>query len=93
MEIKLIKNSFIPKMLKVDAITIYPFIFFASKTMNRTILSHELIHINQVETYGWFRFYSSYAVEYLSYRLRGDSPDVAYNKISYEIEAYRKQDY
>lgn len=92
MKIKNIYNSFIPKVLKVDGITIYPFIFFASKDPSDTLVRHEMVHVEQIKYYGWLRFYASYLIEYLSYRVRGDSKNVAYNKISYEVEAYKKQE-
>lgn len=92
MKIIHVKNSFIPKLLKVDGITIYPCIFFADKNPSDTLVKHEMVHVEQIKNYGWFRFYLSYLLEYLSYRVRGDSKNVAYNKISYEIEAYKKQE-
>ena len=92
MKVKLITNSFIPKILKVEGITLYPFIFFASDKPSETLVRHEMVHVEQIKYYGWLRFYLSYAIEYLSYRVRGDSKNVAYNKISYEVEAYKKQE-
>ena len=91
MKVKHVTNSFIPKLLKVDGITIYPFIFYASKHPSKTLVKHEMVHVAQIKTHGWLRFYISYGLEYLSYRVRGDSQWVAYNKISYEIEAYAKE--
>ena len=92
MKVKLITNSFIPKLLRVDGIAVYPFIFFSSKEPSETLVKHEMVHVEQIRYYGWVRFYLSYLIEYLSYRVRGDSKNVAYNKISYEVEAYRKQE-
>lgn len=91
MKNKIVTNSFIPKLLKVDAITLYPYIFFSDKEPSDTLIRHEMVHVDQIKYYGRFRFYVSYLLEYLSYRVRGDSNNVAYNKISYEVEAYKKQ--
>jgi hypothetical protein len=92
MKIKLITNSRLCKILKVDGITLYPFIFFADENPSDTLVKHEMVHVEQIKYYGWLRFYLSYVLEYFSYRVRGDSNNVAYNKISYEIEAYKKQE-
>jgi hypothetical protein len=91
MQIKHIHNSFIPKILKVDGITIYPFIFYKG-TPSETLVKHEMVHVKQIKYHGWLRFYISYGLEYLSYRVRGDSKNVAYNKISYEVQAYKEQE-
>lgn len=91
MKVRHIHNSFIPKLLKVGGITIYPFIFYRGEP-SETLVKHEMVHVKQIKYYGWLRFYLSYFMEYFSYRLRGDSKNVAYNKISYEIQAYREQE-
>jgi hypothetical protein len=91
MKIKILKNSILPKILRVQGITIYPFIFLAMKDPSKKLLNHEMIHVKQVRKYGWLRFYLSYVVEFLSYVIRGDTMDVAYNRISYEREAYANE--
>lgn len=50
---------------RVQAITIYPFIFYnnpqrLSKPAFKKLQKHEMVHINQVEDLGWLKFYSSY---------------------------------
>jgi hypothetical protein len=90
MKIKHVHNSFIAKMIGVDGITLYPFIFYKG-VPSSTLVSHELVHVEQVKKYGWFGFYISYLLEYFSYRVRGYNKSTAYHKISYEIEAYKRQ--
>lgn len=92
MKVRIITDSFIPKLLKVEGITLYPFVLLAPKEPSKRLISHEMVHVKQIEYYGWFKFYASYLLEYTSYRLRGDAPNVAYHKISYEREAYAKQE-
>ena len=92
MQVRHVYDSFIPKMLGVEAITLYPCIFYSMKSPSGTLISHELVHVKQIRKYGWLRFYLSYLLEYLSYRVRGDSGNVAYNRISYEKEAYQLQE-
>jgi len=91
MKIRHVHNSFIPKVIKVEAITLYPFIFYRGEP-SEILVKHELVHCAQIEYYGWLRFYVSYFMEYLSYRIRGDSASVAYHRISYEKEAYKLQE-
>ena len=92
MKIRHVKSSIMPKILKVDAITLYPFILYRSEEPSETLIRHELVHVEQIERIGVFRFYTSYLLEYLSYRIAGDSKTTAYNKISYEKEAYAKEE-
>jgi hypothetical protein len=91
MKVRIVKGSFIPNLLRVDGITLYPFIFLAPKSPPASLINHELIHVKQIREYGFVRFYLSYFVEFLSYVIRGDSINVSYNKISYEKEAYANQ--
>lgn len=84
-------NHIIPRLLKVGAITLYPWVLFAQKRPSNRLIKHELIHVYQVREKGWLRFYLSYLWEYLLGRLRGLSHDDAYHAISYEVEAYEKQ--
>lgn len=93
MKVKQIFDSKFARLLKVEAITIYPFIFF-SKPQNEVLkhtIRHELIHTKQVEQVGWFRFYLSYLLYYLAERVQGRDHDAAYYRIPYEREAYEHQ--
>jgi len=63
------------------AITLYPFIFTLDKN-DETVMSHELIHIEQVNR-GWI---IGFYLKYLYYQIR-----YGYKNNPYEIEAYKKQ--
>jgi hypothetical protein len=91
MKVKHIKNSIIPKILKVDAITIYPFIFYYMKFPSKELMQHEMIHIDQVRELGWLRFYFNYLLEYIMLYKKYRNQSIAYFNISYEKEAYSKQ--
>ncbi len=86
-------NSKIPKLIKMEAITLYPFILYRAKqweTSPKTVC-HELIHCAQINQLGVLRFYISYGLEYLKGRLKGMSHYDAYMNISFEKEAYSMQ--
>lgn len=87
----IIKNSIIPKILKVDAIVLHPFIFFAEKNPKKTLINHELIHVEQIKRDGFLKFYYNYIKEYSFHRLQKMNHDQAYRSISYEKEAYEKE--
>lgn len=63
----------------VQAITIYPFIFYHG-IPTPEVRRHELVHVNQVLKLGWFKFYSKYLWEWIR---------KGYKNISFEKEAYR----
>lgn len=91
-KIKHVYDSFIPRWLGVGAITIYPYIFYAVKQPDPKIMAHEMVHCDQVQKYGWFRFYISYLIFYCAYRVQGMDHQHAYLAIPYEEEAYRLQE-
>lgn len=90
MKIRRKYNSWIPQLLKVGAITLYPFILFARtvqgiKKYRRNpehLFKHEYIHIEQVRRLGWFKFYITYIIEHMKN---------GYKKNKYEVEAYARQ--
>lgn len=90
MKIRRKYNNWIPKLLNVGAITLYPFILFKRtvpdlKTRCRhpeQLFKHEYIHIEQVRKLGWFKFYFLYLVE---------SAKNGYRQNKYEVEAYDRQ--
>lgn len=84
----IIKNSRFAKMLKVEGIVLYPFIFFAPKNPDAYLLNHESIHWHQIERVGVITFYFTYLKEYVFYRKQGLLHDPAYRAISFEKEAY-----
>ena len=91
MKIRRKYNNWIPQLFNVGAITLYPYILFARtvqgiKTYRKNpeyLFKHEYIHIEQVRRVGWFKFYFTYIVE----SFKND-----YLDISYEVEAYNRQE-
>jgi len=89
MKIRRVYNHWIPQLLRVGAITLYPFILFSRKQFTlsreeytRDLFKHEYIHIEQVRKMGWFKFYLFYIIE---------NTKTGYEKNKYEIEAYDRQ--
>jgi len=79
-------NHWIPQLLNVTAITLYPFILFAeslSRVRNdRNLYKHEWIHIEQYRKLGVLNF----VVQYLWQQFR-----VGYKDNKFEKEAYSRQ--
>jgi len=75
-------------LFKADAITLYPFVFFADQNPPPFLVNHERIHIDQIKKHGFFKFYFSYIRQYIKLRLSGLDHWDSYNMISYEQEAY-----
>jgi hypothetical protein len=86
-----IKNSRIAKILKVDGIVLYPFILFAKKDPGTVLMKHEMIHVEQIKQSGLFKFYFSYLLQYVQFRFKGLDHNHAYRFISFEKEAYEKE--
>lgn len=86
-----VKNSKLAKVLKVEGIVLYPYVFFAEKDPNHILINHEMIHIEQIKRIGVLRFYLSYMWQYFSNRLNGLGHYQAYMAISFEKEAYENQ--
>jgi len=91
MEIRRKYNNIIPKIFKVGAIVLYPYMLFRAPQEdfdriynNEKLYKHEWIHVEQVRRMGWFKFYFLYLVDSIIL-LRG------YKKNRYEIEAYDRQ--
>lgn len=102
MKIRFRYHSRLARLLGVQGIVLYPFVFLADsfepapeqapkQAAGRT-LRHELVHVRQIRELGWLRFYSRYLREYFTARLRGKSHFEAYRTISFEQEAYALQD-
>ncbi|MBU2503664.1 MAG: hypothetical protein KJ879_01245 [Nanoarchaeota archaeon] len=95
MKIKIKYDSWVPQLMGWDGITLYPFIFmtFSEKKAKKTkLLHHEWIHVNQVRKEGFFKFYFSYISQALFNLLRYGNLKKAYRNISYEKEAYSKEE-
>ena len=86
-----VKNSILAKMIRVEAIVIYPFVFFASKNPSATLIRHESVHLDQVQRLGFCAFYFHYMKEYFFNRVRRMNHYDAYRAISFEREAYEKE--
>lgn len=80
-------DHWLPKLLNVNAITIYPYVFCADKFPTEQLLKHEKAHIKQVQKHGWFQFYLSYLLYYAAGRISGKSHFAAYHDIPWEVEA------
>lgn len=93
MKIRVRYYHWIPKLLGVGAITLYPYILVASERFETTerLLRHELEHVYQVRKSGWVKFYFLYLKEYFGGLLRHRSHHIAYLNISFEIDARRSE--
>lgn len=91
MKIRVVRNSTLAKILRVEGIVLFPFIFFSSNVPSVKIINHELIHILQIKREGFFKFYFNYFKEYSQLRMKGLNHQNAYLAISYEAEAYSHQ--
>ena len=79
-------NHWIPQLLNVHAITLYPFILFAQTALkvknDRNLYKHEWVHIEQYRNLGVLNF----VVQYLWQQAR-----VGYKNNKFEKEAYGRQ--
>lgn len=82
------------KLLDVNAITLYPFIFYADpkEKVDKVLMAHEMIHIDQIQRVGFWSFYISYGIYYLAGLVHYKNHRDAYTNIPFEEEAYRLQD-
>jgi hypothetical protein len=55
------------------------------------VIAHEHVHVEQIEKIGWWKFYYSYLLEYVKNRFKGLNHNQAYMEISYEKDAYFRQ--
>ncbi|WP_020409833.1 hypothetical protein [Hahella ganghwensis] len=90
MKLRIKYRSWIPRLLGVDAVTIYPFIFFKHSVEQckeaswfPKLFKHELIHVEQVRRLGWWNFYVTYLWFQVAY---------GYKRNPFEVEAYKRQD-
>ena len=91
---KIIRNSIIPFGRKYAAVNLCGVIFAKRDVcITRRLLRHEHIHTLQMRELAWVTFYILYVIEWL-WRLvqcRGRLHE-AYTRISFEREAYSRQD-
>lgn len=76
------------KILKINAIVLYPFVFYCDSHPDTGIVLHEQVHLNQIKRDGVLWFYAKYLFEYFKGRKGGLTHYQAYRNISYEKEAY-----
>lgn len=93
--VRLIFRSAIPRLFGARAITLYPFVFFEQtreEALRTRVLHHEWLHILQVRRKGFFGFYLGYVGEFFRHYRHERNWNKAYRLISYERDAYAKQD-
>mgnify|MGYP001094009568 CR=1 FL=1 len=88
-------SHWLPKKLGAEAVTIGHRIFYKKNKYNtyEKTRRHEYIHVEQCERHTTIGFFILYFYEYIKYRIEGNSHWRAYHKISFEIEAYKREKY
>lgn len=82
------------KNTKINGITLFPFILIKKpegKT-NRVLINHEKIHLRQQAELLVIFFYIWYVIEYYYWYFKLRDSFMAYKYISFEREAYAKED-
>lgn len=87
-----ITNCKFLKPFQINAIVLYPFVLYCDPNPSPDIITHEQVHLDQIKRTGVLKFYSRYVWEYLKGRKEGLNHFAAYRNISFEKEAYEKQD-
>src|SRR5690606_5075817 len=92
MKVREIFNSKLAAIIKADAITLFPFIFYAEASPADHLRRHEWEHVAQIRKLGWLKFYLRYLWEYFCHRLiaRWSHYD-SYANITFELEAHAVQ--
>lgn len=75
----------------VIAITLGRRIYVAAAVADdalEALVRHELVHVGQIARLGLIRFYWRYINEYITLRRRGLPAAEAYERISFEVEAF-----
>jgi hypothetical protein len=83
-----ITNCRFLKLFRINAIVLYPFVLYQSKTPDEKLMKHEAIHLRQIKDIGVMKFYFYYLREYFEGRRSGLSHYEAYRNISFEKEAF-----
>lgn len=86
-----ITNCKFLKRYHINAIVLYPFVLYCDQEPGMRIISHEMVHLDQIKNDGVVKFYARYLLEYFRGRIQGMSHFEAYRNISYEKEAYSKE--
>lgn len=86
-------DHWLPRLLRVRAITLFPYIFFRDRRqyVSASTGAHELIHIKQVVREGYFAFYLRYIFEFIHKIVTTFSFTQAMEATHFEREAYDSQ--
>ncbi|WBV61443.1 hypothetical protein PFY12_04800 [Chryseobacterium camelliae] len=78
------------KRLKINGITLFPFIFIrkSEDRENKILINHEKIHLKQQMELLVIFFYIFYVIEYYYWLIKLKNKHLAYRRISFEREAY-----
>jgi len=91
MRFRPIFESKIPRILRVEAIVLWPFMLFAGAKddykYKHRLLRHELQHAYQIVEHGVIKFYVTYLWEYFRNYMQYRDGFIAYREISYELDA------
>ena len=79
------------KLLGVNGITLFPFIFVNNKA-NAILINHEKIHLAQQKELYILPFYYLYLSSYFKNRKLYKDSYLSYRNIYFEKEAYKNQD-
>jgi len=87
----IVSKKLVPKGFA--SITIFPFIFVATKKLkdNKILINHEKIHLRQQLELLIIPFYIWYGISYAIGLLKGKNKREAYRNIIFEREAYTEQ--
>jgi hypothetical protein len=77
--------------MSVGGVTLGSHIFYAYRYPPESLRQHELVHVAQYKKFGIPLFLCIYVIEYIWYRMLGYSHDKAYRSISFEREAFGKE--
>lgn len=80
----------LPLLNKVGAFVLGRIGFFKHEP-SRTLWHHEMIHQEQMDRHGIFKFYVIYVWDYIKLRIKGHNHWNAYMRIPFEVEAYRRE--
>jgi hypothetical protein len=93
MKIRIVYEHWYPKLFKIEAITLYPFILCqgTKEETTRTTLRHEMIHVEQIKRLGWLGFYWLYLRHMVEGIVQYRNFWTAYRMNALEREAYGRQ--
>jgi hypothetical protein len=94
MKVRAYYDHWLPRLIGMGAVTVYPFVFFALTRDDRRLpdlVRHEAIHVRQTRRQGWLSSNLLYLFEYVAGRFKGLTHMQAYLQISAEVEAYREE--